>query len=344
MRIAHWSLFAPNQSGMYHTTKDMIEGQRALGIDSELVCMNATATGGQRDGAFTTVPATYCSLSDVYCLHSRVDSPYWGDGTPIVFVAHGQPQYTWQTELYGLEPGNPKPWSTSLYYFRAPEVSRVVTFWRDQLPYWKALDGPRYEERVRFVPRGIVFGDRWSPDGPTMGLPGEPVLIIADSLRLCKDWSAIMFAAAIFAKRHPGARLHMFGIPDPGNRIGDAVRETVDNSDLRHTIASVNPITDKLETAFRSGDILLSAVRGESRVAIEAAACGMEVVTQSCAHTWEADFRDPEAVAETIEAAWEKRQSIGREKRRQELAAETRNLYDIRRTAEGMKAVYEELL
>jgi hypothetical protein len=70
----------------------------------------------------------------------------------------------------------------------------------------------------------------------------------------------------------------------------------------------------------------------------------MEVVTQSCEHTWEADFRDPATVAETIEQAWEHRQSIGRERRRQQLAEQTRELYDIRATAEGMKAVYEELV
>lgn len=343
MRIAHWSLFAPSQSGMYHTTRDMVEAERAAGMEAELICMNSVG-GPQRDGAFFTAPASYSNLADIYALHSRVDPPYWGDGTPIVFIAHGQPAYTWQTELFGLEPGNPAPWSTSMYYFRAPEVSRIVTFWRDQLPFWQVLDGPRAAERVRYVPRGIVFGDRWVPEGPTMALPGDPVLIIADSLRLCKDMVTPLFAAGLFARKHPGARLHIFGIPDRGTKIGDAIHNTIEGSELRTVCTSVSPITTELEKALRCGDILLSAVRGESRVAIEAAACGMEVVTQSCDNTWEADFRDPEALCETIERAWEARQSAGREARRQEIARQTRERYDMARTAEGLRAVYEELV
>ena len=343
MRVAHWSLFAPGQSGMYETTKDLVIAQREAGIDSGLICMNSLHVS-QRDGAFVTETTRYADLADIYVLHSRIEVPFYGDGTPIVFVMHGHPLYTWQSEIYGLEPGNAAPWTTSLNYFLDfANIQRAVTFWPDQLGYWQVLDGPRAESRLRSIPRGIVFGNRYRPDGDKALLAGSPVLVVCDSFRLFKDSLATWFGAAIFARKYPEARLHLFAMPDAGNLIGDAIRRLSSLSEMHAVVARIEGLQREVEKVFRGADILLSTVRGESCVAIEAAACGCDVITQSAANTHEADFRSPAAIAETIERVWLERQAEGPE-RRERLYAETVEAYDITRTVEGMKAVYEELL
>lgn len=343
MRIAHWSLFAPAQSGMYETTKDLILAQREAGIECEMIDMHSLNVS-QRDGAFSTATAKYANLADLYVLHSRIEQPFYGDGTPIVFVMHGHPLYTWQSEIYQLEPGNPTPWSTSLGYFEDFEhVKRCVTFWEDQLGYWQVLDGPRAASRVRYVPRGIVFGDRYRPDGEKALLSGVPALVICDSFRLFKDSLAIWFGAAIFARKYPEARLHLFAMPDAGNPIGDAIRRVVSSSEIRNCLGQLGGLQRQVEKVFRGADILLSTVRGESRIVMEAAACGCDVITQSAPNTQEADFRSPDAIAETIERVWLERQAEGAG-RREHIYAQTVQAYDITRTVEGMKAIYEELL
>lgn len=342
MKIAHFSLFAPHRSGMYETTRDLVLAEREAGIEAELID-HVRCTEVLRDGTFATGTIKFADVADVYCLHAAIPQPYYGDRTPKVFVLHGHPLYTWQSELYGLEPGNPKPFSTTLMYVRDPRIDRLVTFWEDQAGYWQVLDGQRHVNRLRVVPRGLYWGSNLRADGERANLVGDPVLVIADQFRLLKDSFALCFAAAIFARKHPGARLHLFCIPPEGTAPGDGIRDVLMNSEIRSVLGSVNEVSETVEDVFRGADILLSSVRGESRVVLEALACGCDVVAQSGNVASEADFRDPEHIAETIEKVWLKRQAGG-EAHRQALSAKVRKRYDIRKTVAGLKAVYEELL
>jgi len=342
IKVLHWSLFAPNRSGMYHTTKDLVIAQQAAGIDAQMVCAFRPETV-HADGDFRTVTSKWKDVADIYVLSSRINPPAYNDGTPIVFLLHGHPLYSWQSELYGLEPANPTPWTTSLRYFGEQCIQRFVTFWPDQLPYWQALDGPRKESRVRLVPRGIMFGDRFTPQGPKEELAGDPVLVIADQFRLFKDSFALWFAAREFQKRHPEARLHMYVIPPADTKPGEAIRRVISESELRYVVGSLNPIHEHIERVFRAADIVLTSVISESRVALEAMACGADVVSQFCDGTHEACFRSPATIADTIEKVWLERQEEG-PGRRERLSREVRERFDIRRTVEGMRQVYEELL
>ena len=347
MRVAHWSSWGPGISGMYHTTKDLVLAERRLGIEAELLALHAPA-GGLRDGDFEAAPYAFADVADVYVLHARIEPPYYGDGTPTVFLMHGHPLYSWQVEAYRTEEGNANPWTTTLFYLSDLEhVHRFVTLWPSQLPYWDVLLGPGQRERLRCVSRGVDLSKRFVPDGERAALRGRPALLIADSWRLFKDVLAPLFACARVHQLDHDALVTLVGTPPAGSVVGQALRSTIQGSELHRAVAEVHEVRHDIERYYRAADILVTSVRGDSRVVLEALACGCDVVCQSADSglkgLHEADFRSPETIANTIMDVWEDRYKGG-EDRRRAIAAAVRDAVDVGRMAEGMVAIYEELI
>jgi len=336
MRIAHWSLFAPNQSGLYHTTKDTVLAQRAAGIDCALI--DATDGMAKTDGHFATESWHYADTADVYVMHLAIPEPYYSDGTPQVILLHGAPLYSMQTELYGLEDGNPSPWSTILRYFARTDPTLYVSMWeREQGAYWNALDAGR--GRMRYVPRGMdAAGNGLSPDGLARTLTGSPAIVIADQFRYFKDAIPSLYGALEYWRQNPAARVHLFGLPAKGHRARDTIDRWIEGGDLRHCIGSVNGIVDYLPEVFRGADVLLTTVHGESRVVLEALGCGCPVVGPLAEATARCDrFWEPERVASAI------RYVLASAPSRAAIAAGIGSAYPMTATVAALKSVYEEL-
>lgn len=336
MRIAHWSIWGPNRSGMYETTKDIVLAQRELGIDCGFIDAQTGATLTQ--GSFITDSYHYADIADVYAMHLAIPQPYLLDGTPTAIFLHGHPLYSMQTELYGLERENDKPFSTILNLMNRTERTWFVSMWeQEQGAYWSALDGMR--GRLRFVPRGIEFGDRWTPDGDRRDLDGSPCIVIADQFRLFKDALSVLFGALAYWRRNPRARVYLFAMPPENSQPRIALDRWTVSSELHRMIGGVSEVVDYLPEVFRRADVVLTTVTGESRVALEAQACGCPVVGP-----WpdaDANVLDhwlPERIADGIEAA------LATGVTRTQRAQAVRERYPIARTALALKALYEEML
>ena len=336
MRIAHWSIWGPNRSGMYETTRDIVLAQRDNGID----CGFIDAQSGQAltDGAFQTEGYAYADTADVYAMHLAIPQPYLTDGTPTAIFLHGHPLYSMQTELYQLEHANDKPFTTVLNLMNRTEDTWFVSMWeQEQGAYWRALDNCR--DRLRFVPRGIRFGDKWSPNGPKRALDGDPCIVIADSFRLFKDSLSVLFGALEYWRRNPRARVYLFAMPPQNSQPRIALDRWVASSELHRMLAGVSEVVDYLPEVFRRADVVLSTVTGESRVVLEAQACGCPVVAPwPDADATVYDHWDPASIADGIEAALDC--GMTREQR----ADATRARYPIQRTVQGLTALYEEML
>lgn len=304
MRIAHWSIWAPHRSGLYHTTKDLVVAQRQAGIECGFI--NAQDGQSRTDGQFASDDFRYADTADIYMMHLAVPEPYYSDGTPLVIVLHGNPLYSMQTELYNLEAGNPAPWTTILTYFNRQQPTWFLSMWEDeQRGYWDCIAGEYQRHRMWYAPRGIVFGDEWSPEGPKRDLEGDPVIVIADQFRLFKDALPTLFGAYRYWVENPKTRVHIYGLPEVGHEAREKLERWLMRSGLHRMIGSLNGIVDYLPDVFRSADILLSTVTGESRVVLEAMACGCAVVgpwkgaTVCVDRFWEADILDAE-IARTL--------------------------------------------
>lgn len=336
MRVAHWSIWAPNRSGMYHTTQDTVLAQRDIGIECGMIdAMNGVP---KTDGDFSCERYEYADLADIYLMHLAVPQPYLSDGTPLVVALHGNPLYSMQTELYGLEADNDKPFTTILNLFRRTEPTWFLSFWEEeQGAYWKLIDGMR--DRLWFAPRGLRFGNRWTPDGPKRSLDGSPVIVIADQFRLFKDALSTLWGAYLYWKRNPKAQVYLFGLPPANSTQYATIERWTLAAGLHKAIGGVHDVVDYLPEVFRRADVLLTTVTGESRVALEAQACGCPVVAPwPGADAQVLEHWQPEAIADGIAAALD--DSVTRDQR----AERTRERYDIRKTAESLKQLYERVL
>jgi glycosyltransferase involved in cell wall biosynthesis len=321
---------------MYHTTKDLVEAQRAVGIDCALI--DAMDPTPKTDGTFSSEGYQWADTADVYAMHLAVPEPYMNDGTPTVMFLHGHPLYSMQVELYGLEEGNGRPFTTICNYFRRTQPTRFVSFWReDQGAFWETLDAGR--DRVRYVPRGIMFGDQWVPEGPQRELEGDPCIVIADQFRVFKDLLPCLYGAFLYWQRNPKARLYLYGLPPVKSRERDCLDRWLLSTGLHGAVAGMEEIVSYLPEVFRRADVLVSNVTCESRVVVEAAACGCKVVApweNACAYV-DKPWR-PDHFAEAIA------QAVALDTDRATIAAQTRARYDMRVAAEALKSVYEELL
>jgi len=339
MRIAHWSIWAPHRSGMYHTTADLVLGEQALGIDAALI--DAVEPVEKTDGRFHSASHRFADTADIYMLHLAIPEPYMSDGTPVIVALHGHPLYSMQIELYGLEPGNDRPFSTVLSYLERTGPTWFVSFWEyEQSGYWSALDGVRDHPRVRYIPRGIRYPSELAPEGPKRNLEGSPVIVIADQFRLFKDALPALWGAYEYWLRNPAARVHLYGLPPRNSRAREALERWIGGSHLHRCIGGMHDVVDYLPEVLRSADVLLSTVTGESRLLLEAQACGCPVVAPTrAADICITDFWLPHRVADGIAHALDL-SVISRKDR----AETVRSRYDISRTVAALSSLYEEVL
>lgn len=342
MRVAHWSIWGPNKCGMYHTTKDIVEAQNALGLDTAFI--DPLDPNPKTDGQFKLQGHHWADTADIYMLHLTIPEPYMSDGTPLIVALHGHPLYSMQTELYGLEQGNPAPFSTIITYFNRTEPTWFVSLWKeDQGDYWDAIDGLREVPRIRYVPRGIAFGDRWSPEGPKRDLEGDPVIVICDQFRYYKDALPSIWGAYHYWLRNPKARVYLYGMPPSGCPQRATLESWLAFGSLHRCVGQTNDIVDYLPEVYRAADVLLTTATCESRVVVEAQACGCAVAAPwpEGADVVVDRFWRPNAVADAIEeVVATKCKPADRAAR----AKKVRQQFDIRKTAQALKSLYEEIL
>lgn len=327
---------------MYHTTKDIVTGTRALGIDAAFI--DAMDPSPKSDGNFACQSGRWADTADLYMLHLAIPEPYFSDGTPIIVALHGHPLYSMQIELYGTEPGNESPFSTLLGYFNRKQPTWFVSFWeREQAGYWLPLDDVRKDRRVHFIPRGIDFaGSGLSPDGPKADLSGKPAIVIADQFRLFKDAIPSLWGAYHYWRSNPEARVHLYAMPPAGTKPRATLDRWLQATGIHRCIGSVNEVVPNLPDVLRAADVLVSTVTGESRVLVEAQACGCPVVAPCPEADLEINtFWLPNHIAAGIQGACQISTTDDDRKHRAAMARET---YRIDRTAEALAALYKEIL
>lgn len=321
---------------MYETSRDIVIGQRKIGIECGMI--DAHNQIQQTDGSFSTENVRYADLADVYVMHLAVPEPYLSDGTPVVIALHGNPLYSMQSELYGLEPGNTEPFTTILRYFQRTSPTWFASMWEEeQGSYWDAIDGAR--ERMRYIPRGIHFGDKWTPQGEQKDLDGDPCIVIADQFRLFKDALPVLWGAYHYWMRNPKARIYLFGLPQQGHECRTRLDRWIGESNLHRMIGGTFGVVNYLPDVFRRADVLLSTVTGESRVVLESMACGCKTVAPWPGSTVPVDrFWEPPLVADAIEDALSDRET------REERSDMIRSAFPLEATARGWQKLYEEIL
>jgi hypothetical protein len=140
LRVAHLTVCTPKKCGLYETTRELVTGLRARGVDSRLVDptkdTNKLYPTGTEDRGALLADMDWALTADVLVNHSGYDgTPVAETNQPIVHVAHGRPKSSFMTEAAGGTP-------IYSYHFTKnadPRFKAVVTFWPEHLPYLEVM-------------------------------------------------------------------------------------------------------------------------------------------------------------------------------------------------------------
>lgn len=371
IKVAHFAPFTPRKQGMYETIRELVLAQNKIeGLESGLFDPTRPG-GGDKDGDLTTVDHSWAMDADIYCI-SSILPPQFANKKPTLFIAHGMPEamlfdemaydgcrgfalkeHTHHMTAVGKDKeGNEVrnkintgrnmeftkefPLSTFIMYLDKPYVRGTVTFWPRHKPIWDAYHHD--DKFCELVPQGIDL-DRYSPVGQAerFGEPEDINAIYAEMYRYMKN---PYFAYAGLARTHEkykNLRLYGFGCKDGQVMLwSNILRKTK----WQEWCPKFGPIHKDIQKVYRGNDFCVSPVSDMSRVAKEAMACGMPVMSKCkdfTDYTISDDIYEIEEVGNRLVSDILDDRDATRTKARK-IAEEN---FDINRTAAGMMKVYE---
>lgn len=343
MRVAHFTRYAPRRSGLYETSREMVEAEMKLGLDAFLVDTAYVNNEGPKmttrifDRGVEVIPVEDAADADIYVLHSVIPDELRYK-KPTIVILHGAPEYVFYSEVMEHEKGD-RGFSTLLGYDKEKNIPAFVTLWKRHVPYWQSIFG---ENKVMYVPSGVNTGT-FTPDGETekFSKPGTPNIGYADSWRptFFQGPFRVIQGVREYWKKNPNAKLQLFGTPSGQKRdiVWDryilAVRRQGD------FLGDLFEIRADMDRAFRSLDVLVTTNIDESRIVKEALCCGTLVVAPSGADftDWTCDLAVAEDLADCIEEAL-----VGDKRSRVDRAVSAREKYDSMKMAEGLKGIFEK--
>ena len=311
MKIAHFAVFSPNQSGMYGTVRDLILAERMQGIDAQFIDYSIDGSGnvfsrvGLVDKDVITVSHDWAyKEADILVRHSLITEPIIQVGKPIIMTMHGRPEYSFMQEHYDKSPVA----SIMINHEFDDKYAAYVTFWEEHLLFWNLMMPGR---RIDYVP-AIVDLKRFNPEGPkykSVNFTGNPNIIIADMWREDITPFSLIEAVETFRQKYCNtAKLHIFGLPPKDKGFTAQMSQRLHDNGL---LGEGNMLVPFMDTVYRSADILVTPHRIATRVIMEALASGCPVVAGTgCKYTpYTADPRDPESFADQINRCWQDYQS-----------------------------------
>lgn len=307
MKIAHFAVFSPNQSGMYATVRDLILAERMQGIDAQFVdyTINAQNATYSRVGLFdkdivTITPDWAYKEADILVRHSTMIEPIVQMGKPIIMTMHGRPEYSFMLEHNGQTP----VMKIMVNHEIDDKYAAYITFWEEHIPFWNLVMPKR---KIDYI-SSMVDLKRFNPEGEKYSFgnfAGSPNIVVADMWREDITPFSMILAVERFRQKYcKTAKLHMFGLPPAAKGFALEMTQRLQNSGL---LGEANMIVPYLDNVYRSADILVTPHSIATRIVREALASGCPIVAGTgCKYTpYVADPRDPESFAFQINACWQ---------------------------------------
>jgi glycosyltransferase involved in cell wall biosynthesis len=278
LKVAHAAVITPNRCGLYETTRELVAGLRARGVDSRLVDptkdTNKLYPKGTEDRGAPFADMDWATKADVIVNHSGYDgTPIGETQQPVVHVAHGRPRSSFMSEASG---------STPIYSYHYnknfdPRYKAVVTFWPEHLPYLEVMFP---NKRIEYVQSSVDL-EAWKP-GPKQydfrGKAGRLNVVISDAWRDDVDPFVPLNAYALWARDVKGAKLHVYGRPKTHKKGWDALLKRIETDG---NLGEVQGWAEGLVHVYRAADFVLTANEIDVRTVREAMACGCPVVRVS---------------------------------------------------------------
>ncbi len=275
MKVAHLTVVTPGRCGLYETTRELVAGLRAQGVDSRLVDptreKNKLHPAGTEDRGALFGSMDWALQADVISNHSGYDNtPVEKTKQPVVHIAHGRPRSSFISEAKGSTP------IYSYWYQKSkdPRFAAVVTFWPEHVPYLQVMMPGKKVVAVQ----SSVDLDAWNIDGPSgygfHDKKGKINLVMTDAFRDDIDPFVPLNAAALFAREVPGTKIHVYAKPQKSKGWDAIIRRIQDDGNM----GEVCGWTKGLANVYRAASALLTPQDIDTRSVREAMACGCPVV------------------------------------------------------------------
>lgn len=356
MKVAHFAPFAPQRAGIYEAARDMVRADRAAGIDALFVdtgpvmggVRSARTEGAIDDRAGFTVKTAKLAdaeTADVIFCHDAPPQEFLAHtDMPMVWALHGRPLYCFRSETDRKGPS----YSNVEQIAAWPRAKRLVTFWREHLPYWRVIVPP---EKLRCTDDPVVDTLRFNPDGPAHefaeDVRGQFNVLIADAWRSDVDMYEIAHGPLAAADAIPGLRVHFYSVDGNGKSVDGAepvlepwgiIFEKYRRVGIRGEVKSRVP---DIESVYRACDVLLTPHRIATRVMAEALCCGLPVIAaKRCRYT---DYTCLPEEPESVGRALVEVSRVTKGKRRG-FALGASTYFESQRFAAKMAAIYVEAM
>ena len=348
LRVAHFGNFAPNRAGIHSAARDLILAERSVGIESNYIDYGSEADCTfsrvwMKDGEVETVsPDWAIEEADIIVHHSAIPPKVRDTKKPIVFYLHGRPEYSflldWKQKRGCMR--------AEMGYTKNHQYKKFLTFWPRHKDVWENIFGGKEVECVSppiDLKNFPVDGKKheFKPEEK-----GQPNILICDMWREDITPFNTIFAAMKFAKEQcPTAKIHVMALPTPGsnNPVIDPLFANLRKSGY---IGKLAPVISNLDEIMRSADILVSPVGIETRVSLEAAACGLSIVgaNGNSLASFTADPRDLNATSRAIGKCWEKIKKTGFAEIKKKNRRFLERNFSLEKTGNQVKAIYENVL
>lgn len=267
-------MLTPNRCGLHETTRDLVMGLRALGVDSRLVDpfpeTNPVKFSGAEDRGAPVADVAWAKGADLLISHSGLNQELNDSGKPFVLAVHGRPRSSFLIERNGGT-------AVVSYYARlntAKRLRAVVTFWPEHEAYLRVL---MPDQNIQVVPSCADL-DYWSP-GPRGyefgGKKGRVNVVCSDAWRDDVDPYYPLNAYALWAREIKGAKLHVYAKPQKAHKVWDALLNRIDQDG---NLGEVKGWVTGLRTVYRTADVVLTANDIDVRTVRESMGCGCPVV------------------------------------------------------------------
>ena len=266
MKICHLCNYAPNESGMYGTVKDLVLAEIAAGHNAGMIDTVANIEQYGIDG-FMPEPLSFGDDADIICWHHAMCETWLNDKQKnIVMFLHGTPEFSFFTELNGKD----RPLSVIVGAANMDIPAAFVTFWGRHVPFWEhLLDRPVHRIQPPADLKHFPVSERKPKDNVIK-------LAIVDYWRLTREPFQLLTAVDVLRKMQPiRVQLDIWGAPNPlPDAWKVALQRLADAEVLRLHDRTLTPWSD----IYDKTDVVLTMAAEETRVVREATAAGVPVV------------------------------------------------------------------